>query len=140
MVYRSGIFSGGLILRGWCWISCMFMRVTLFMGHELKHMLLSCILKVNIYCEGCEHKVRKLLQKTDGVYSVNIDAASGKVLVAGNMDPAKLIKKLKRSGKHAELWGGQRGNMYNQNYPPVSLLPSLLESESMLEYKEGIHF
>ncbi|KAI9084363.1 hypothetical protein K1719_033705 [Acacia pycnantha] len=74
------------------------------------------------------------------VYSVNIDADSGKVLVAGNMDPAKLIKKLKRSGKHAELWGGQRGNMYNQNYPPVSLLPSLLESEAMLEYKEGIHF
>ncbi|XP_028770898.1 heavy metal-associated isoprenylated plant protein 34 [Neltuma alba] len=80
----------------------------------------SCLLKVNIHCEGCEHKVRKLLQKTDGVYSVNIDADSGKVLVAGNMDPAKLIKKLKRSGKHAELWGGQRGNMYNQNYPPIN--------------------
>ncbi|KAK4273493.1 hypothetical protein QN277_021878 [Acacia crassicarpa] len=85
----------------------------------------SCILKVNIHCEGCEHKVRKLLQKTDGVYSVNIDADSGKVLVAGNMDPAKLIKKLKRSGKHAELWGGQRGNMYNQNYPPVNQFNNL---------------
>ncbi|XP_027363309.1 heavy metal-associated isoprenylated plant protein 34 isoform X1 [Abrus precatorius] len=76
----------------------------------------NCLLKVNIHCDGCEQKVRKLLQKIDGVYSVNIDADQGKVLVSGHVDPAKLIKKLKRSGKHAELWGGQRGMMYNQNH------------------------
>ncbi|KAF7805137.1 heavy metal-associated isoprenylated plant protein 34-like [Senna tora] len=77
----------------------------------------SCILKVNIHCEGCEQKVKKLLHKVDGVYSVNVvDAESGRVLVAGNVDPAKLIKKLKGSGKHAEIWGGQRGvNVYHQN-------------------------
>ncbi|TKY52198.1 Heavy metal-associated isoprenylated plant protein 26 [Spatholobus suberectus] len=77
----------------------------------------NCILKVNIHCDGCEQKVKKILQKIEGVYSVNIDAERGKVMVSGHVDPAKLIKKLKRSGKHAELWGGQRGMMYNQNYP-----------------------
>ncbi|CAJ1976162.1 unnamed protein product [Sphenostylis stenocarpa] len=77
----------------------------------------NCLLKVNIHCDGCEQKVKKILQKIDGVYSVNIDAERGKVMVSGHVDPARLIKKLKRSGKHAEVWGGQRGMMYNQNYP-----------------------
>ncbi|TKY61471.1 Heavy metal-associated isoprenylated plant protein 26 [Spatholobus suberectus] len=77
----------------------------------------SCILKVNIHCDGCEQKVKKLLQKIDGVYSVRVDADQGKVLVAGDVDPAKIVKKLNRAGKHAEIWGGQKGMMYNQNYP-----------------------
>ncbi|CAL0320986.1 unnamed protein product [Lupinus luteus] len=74
----------------------------------------SCMLKVNIHCDGCEQKVKKLLQKIEGVYSVNIDAEQGKVMVSGHVDPAKLIKKLKSSGKHAEVWGGNRG--MNLNY------------------------
>ncbi|XP_027349558.1 heavy metal-associated isoprenylated plant protein 34-like [Abrus precatorius] len=77
----------------------------------------SCILKVNIHCDGCEQKVKKLLHKIDGVYSVSVDADKGKVVVVGDVDPAKLVKKLKRAGKHAEIWGGQKGIMNNQNYP-----------------------
>ncbi|KAE9611946.1 hypothetical protein Lal_00048931 [Lupinus albus] len=76
----------------------------------------SCMLKVNIHCDGCEQKVKKLLQKIEGVYKVSIDGEEGKVVVSGNVDPVKLIKKLKSSGKHAELWGGNRGMMFNQNY------------------------
>ncbi|CAL0316578.1 unnamed protein product [Lupinus luteus] len=76
----------------------------------------SCILKVNIHCDGCEQKVKKLLQKIEGVYKVSIDAEQGKVVVSGHVDPIKLIKKLKSSGKHAELWGGNRGMMFNQNF------------------------
>ncbi|CAJ1960898.1 unnamed protein product [Sphenostylis stenocarpa] len=78
---------------------------------------MTCVLKVNIDCDGCAQKVKKLLQKIDGVYSVKIDADEGKVVVAGDVDPAKLVKKLKMGGKHAEIWGGQKGMMYNQNYP-----------------------
>ncbi|RDX95385.1 Heavy metal-associated isoprenylated plant protein 33, partial [Mucuna pruriens] len=78
----------------------------------------SCVLKVNIHCDGCEQKVKKLLQKIDGVYSVKVDADEGTVVVTGDVDPAKVVKKLKRAGKHAEIWGGgQKGIMYNQNYP-----------------------
>lgn len=35
--------------------------------------------------------------------------------VTGEFDPAKLIKKLEKSGKHAEFWGPQKGSNYNQN-------------------------
>ena len=54
----------------------------------------------------------------EGVYSVRIDADEGKVVVAGDVDPAKLVKKLKRGGKHAEIWQNQKGEMmYNHKYP-----------------------
>ncbi|XP_047948570.1 heavy metal-associated isoprenylated plant protein 32-like isoform X1 [Salvia hispanica] len=69
----------------------------------------TCVLRVNIHCEGCMHKVKKKLQKVDGVYKVSIDAEQGKVMVSGNADPASLIEKLEKSGKHAELWGPQKG-------------------------------
>ncbi|GLT38313.1 hypothetical protein SLA2020_125700 [Shorea laevis] len=76
------------------------------------------VLKVNIQCqcEGCEQKVEKLLRKIDGVYSTSIDSERGKVTVTGNVDPAILIKKLEKSGKHAQLWGAQKGfqNLSNQ--------------------------
>ncbi|KAF3951566.1 hypothetical protein CMV_022803 [Castanea mollissima] len=75
----------------------------------------SCVLRVNIHCEGCKQKVKKLLQKIDGVYSTNIDAEQGRVTVKGVVDPVKLINKLEKSGKHAELWGPQKGSNYNQN-------------------------
>ncbi|XP_054795480.1 heavy metal-associated isoprenylated plant protein 32-like [Prosopis cineraria] len=74
----------------------------------------TCVLKVNIHCDGCQHKVKKLLQKIDGVYSVNIDAEQGKVVVAGNVDPSTLIKKLKSSGKRAEIWA-PKGMMFPTN-------------------------
>lgn len=65
-----------------------------------------CVLRVSIHCEGCKHKVQKQLQKIEGVYKVTIDVDQGKVAVTGNVDPATLISKLEKSGKHAELWGG----------------------------------
>nr|GMD80534.1 heavy metal-associated isoprenylated plant protein 33-like [Ipomoea batatas] len=70
----------------------------------------TCVLKVNIHCDGCKHKVKKILQKIEGVYKIGIDSESGKVTVSGNVDPATLIKKLTKHGKHAELWGAPKGN------------------------------
>ncbi|XP_020598444.1 heavy metal-associated isoprenylated plant protein 37-like [Phalaenopsis equestris] len=73
------------------------------------------VLKVNIHCDGCKHKVRKLLQKIEGVYTVNINVESQKVTVSGNVDSAALIRKLARSGKHAELCS-QKQNVQNQKH------------------------
>ncbi|KHN42381.1 hypothetical protein glysoja_020093 [Glycine soja] len=64
----------------------------------------TCVLKVNIHCDGCKQKVKKLLQRIEGVYQVQIDAEQQKVTVSGSVDSATLIKKLVRAGKHAELW------------------------------------
>ncbi|PSS10150.1 Heavy metal-associated isoprenylated plant protein [Actinidia chinensis var. chinensis] len=72
----------------------------------------TCALRVSIHCGGCKQKVRKLLQKIDGVNSTTVDVGQGKVIVTGNVDPAILIKKLVKSGKHAELWTSN--NLNNQ--------------------------
>ncbi|PKA65305.1 Heavy metal-associated isoprenylated plant protein 26 [Apostasia shenzhenica] len=77
------------------------------------------ILRVNIHCDGCKQKVKKLLQRIEGVYTVAIDAEQQKVIVSGNVDSATLIKKLARSGKHAELWnqkGSVSSNPQNQKH------------------------
>ncbi|XP_057960836.1 heavy metal-associated isoprenylated plant protein 37 [Malania oleifera] len=74
------------------------------------------VLKVSIHCDGCKQKVKKLLQRIEGVYTVNIDADQQKVTVSGNVDSATLIKKLVRTGKHAELWSQKSSQ--NQNQKP----------------------
>ncbi|MCD7456395.1 hypothetical protein HAX54_031627 [Datura stramonium] len=61
------------------------------------------ILKVQINCHGCMRKVKKLLKRIEGVYQVKMDVDEQVVVVSGNVDSATLIKKLNKSGKHAEL-------------------------------------
>ncbi|GAA0159435.1 hypothetical protein LIER_38869 [Lithospermum erythrorhizon] len=74
----------------------------------------TCVLRVNIDCDGCNHKVKKLLQRIEGVYQVSIDAEQQKVAVSGIVDPETLIKKLTRAGKPAEVWS-QKPPKQNQN-------------------------
>ncbi|KAI3783689.1 hypothetical protein L1987_42775 [Smallanthus sonchifolius] len=60
--------------------------------------------EVNIHCDGCKHKVKKILRKIEGVYFVDIDSEQQKVRVSGNVDSNTLINKLIKAGKYAELW------------------------------------
>lgn len=62
------------------------------------------VLKVSIHCEGCKRKVKKVLQSIEGVYTTAIDSQQQKVTVTGNIDAETLIKKLVKTGKHAEKW------------------------------------
>uniref|UniRef100_A0A7N0T1Z8 HMA domain-containing protein n=1 Tax=Kalanchoe fedtschenkoi TaxID=63787 RepID=A0A7N0T1Z8_KALFE len=62
------------------------------------------VLKVSIHCEGCKRKVKRILLAIEGVYMISIDAKQHKVTVTGNIEPETLIKKLVRTGKHAEMW------------------------------------
>jgi copper chaperone CopZ len=34
--------------------------------------LQTCVLKVNVHCEGCKHKVKKQLQKIEGLFLLSI--------------------------------------------------------------------
>ncbi|KAL0348680.1 UNVERIFIED_CONTAM: Heavy metal-associated isoprenylated plant protein 35 [Sesamum angustifolium] len=61
------------------------------------------VLKVSIHCQGCKRKVKKVLQSIEGVYTTSIDSQQQKVTVTGNIDAQTLIKKLVKTGKHAEL-------------------------------------
>lgn len=71
---------------------------------------------MSIHCDGCKQKVKKLLHKIDGVFTVTIDSEEVKVGVSGNVDPDMLVKKLIQSGKHAELLSPKgNGNKNNGN-------------------------
>ncbi|KAK1424808.1 hypothetical protein QVD17_20146 [Tagetes erecta] len=59
---------------------------------------------VNMDCHGCERKVRKALQNLDGVENIEIDMNMQKVTVTGWVDQEKVLKKVRRTGKKAELW------------------------------------
>ncbi|KAK8947024.1 hypothetical protein KSP39_PZI006870 [Platanthera zijinensis] len=63
----------------------------------------SWVLKVNIHCEGCKKKVKKVLQKVQGVYTVDIDSNQSRVTVTGDVDGESLVRKLLKYGKHSEL-------------------------------------
>ncbi|TQD75611.1 hypothetical protein C1H46_038851 [Malus baccata] len=63
------------------------------------------ILRVPMHCEGCKRKVKKVLQRTDGVYTTAIDSQQNKVTVIGNVGIQTLVKKLARkAGKQAQEW------------------------------------
>ncbi|KAD4982453.1 hypothetical protein E3N88_19124 [Mikania micrantha] len=59
---------------------------------------------VNMDCQGCERKVRKALENLDGVQKVDIEMNLQKVTVTGWVNPEKVLKKVRRTGKKAELW------------------------------------
>ncbi|XP_028196774.1 heavy metal-associated isoprenylated plant protein 37-like [Glycine soja] len=72
------------------------------------------VLKVRMNCQGCINKVRKVLQKVEGVCKVDINAEEQKAIVTGIVDPSTLVQKLVKFGKHAEIWkAGHNGHQDN---------------------------
>ncbi|KAK8960284.1 hypothetical protein KSP40_PGU001715 [Platanthera guangdongensis] len=61
-------------------------------------------LKVSIHCEGCKKKVKKVLQRVEGVGRIDIDSKQNKVTVTGSANGESLIQKLCKYGKQAEIW------------------------------------
>ncbi|KAL0378015.1 UNVERIFIED_CONTAM: Heavy metal-associated isoprenylated plant protein 37 [Sesamum radiatum] len=93
------------------------------------------VLKVHIHCEGCMQKVKKLLLKVQGVYEVKIDAEENKVIVSGNIDSTILIRKLVKSGKHAELWSPRQSNDWLKDEPQLNQRQSLIDSLDSGEFQ-----
>ncbi|CAL5031182.1 unnamed protein product [Urochloa decumbens] len=61
-------------------------------------------LKVYMHCDACERKVRRTINKVEGVETVDIDREENKVKVTGDFDPEKVVKKIKKkTGKKAEI-------------------------------------
>lgn len=60
-----------------------------------------------------------------GVDGTFIDAELGKVTVSGYVHPNVLIKKLVKSGKHAELWTAAKNNLYAVQNRPKNQLQDL---------------
>ncbi|KAL0714325.1 hypothetical protein Bca4012_021304 [Brassica carinata] len=63
------------------------------------------VLRVSLHCQcrGCEGKVKKHLSKMQGVTSFNIDFASKKVTVTGDITPLQVLGCLSKV-KNAQFW------------------------------------
>ncbi|XP_010279117.1 PREDICTED: heavy metal-associated isoprenylated plant protein 22-like [Nelumbo nucifera] len=61
-------------------------------------------IRVHMDCAGCESKIKKALQKIQGVDEVDIDIAMQKVTVTGWAEQKKVLKAVRKTGRRAELW------------------------------------
>jgi copper chaperone CopZ len=62
--------------------------------------IITVVMKLDMHCEGCGKKIKRLLKHHKGVEDVNIDYAANKLTVIGNVDPAavrdKVAERIKR--------------------------------------------
>ncbi|KAL8468235.1 hypothetical protein ACS0TY_031468 [Phlomoides rotata] len=61
-------------------------------------------MRVHMDCPGCETKIMKALSKLDGVDNIDIDMNLQKVTVTGWADQKKVLKRVRKTGRKAELW------------------------------------
>ncbi|GAA0146364.1 hypothetical protein LIER_06342 [Lithospermum erythrorhizon] len=74
-------------------------------------------IKVKMDCDGCERKVREAVKRMKGVKKVDIDRKQSKVTVNGNVEPNKVLRRIKRTGKtRAEFWPYVPYNLVSQPY------------------------
>eukprot|EP01018_Ginkgo_biloba_P037956 Gb_20916 [translate_table: standard] len=77
-------------------------------------------MKVRMDCGGCERKVRKAVSSMSGVESVDVNRKMQKVTVSGRVEPNKVLKKVKATGKHAEFWPYVPYNVVSHPYTSQS--------------------
>ncbi|XP_060212668.1 uncharacterized protein LOC132640199 isoform X1 [Lycium barbarum] len=70
----------------------------------MSHPFNTFALKLKVHCKDCGKKLEKQLLKFKGVHSVKIDQKLGKVVISGEVDPAKILSKFEKCGREAELW------------------------------------
>ncbi|CAL0325807.1 unnamed protein product [Lupinus luteus] len=105
-------------------------------------------LKVSIHCEGCRREVKKVLRSIDGVFTTTIDPQQQKVTVTGSVGVETLIRKLVKTGKHAEVWpenlsgknkaakkNEQRGEQSMENHAVANAESNLKKQEIKISNK-----
>lgn len=66
-------------------------------------------LKVDMCCEACVRKVRRVLFELSGVTSLNISVPTKKVTVTGDVKPEACLKAMAKIRKRSSLWGDAAG-------------------------------
>ncbi|KAI5070199.1 hypothetical protein GOP47_0014542 [Adiantum capillus-veneris] len=81
-------------------------------------------LRVHMDCPGCERTVRKALSRLSGIHNVEIDREQQKVTVMGFVDKDKVLNRVRRKGKLAELWPteAELSPVLDPGHQPDSLL------------------
>ncbi|XP_043701601.1 heavy metal-associated isoprenylated plant protein 21-like [Telopea speciosissima] len=75
-------------------------------------------IKVKMDCDGCERRVKHAVSSMKGVKSVDLSRKQSRVTVSGYVDPNKVLKRIKSTGKKAEFWPYVPYNLVS--YPYVS--------------------
>ncbi|EOA27101.1 hypothetical protein CARUB_v10023199mg [Capsella rubella] len=57
------------------------------------------VYKVDMHCEGCAKKIKRMVKHFDGVKDVTADTGGNKLTVVGKIDPVKLREKLEEKTK-----------------------------------------
>ncbi|KAM2384394.1 hypothetical protein ACFXTH_041836 [Malus domestica] len=55
----------------------------------------TAVLKLNLHCEGCIHKIRRIVTKTKGFTYMSIDKENELLMVTGSMNMKVLAESLK---------------------------------------------
>ncbi|KAJ9135806.1 hypothetical protein P3X46_032941 [Hevea brasiliensis] len=61
-------------------------------------------IKVKMDCDGCERRVRNSVSNMKGAKSVEVSRKESRVTVSGYVEPNKVLKKVRSTGKRAEFW------------------------------------
>ena len=57
------------------------------------------VYKVDMHCEGCAKKIKRMVKHFAGVKDVTVDMGGNKLMVVGKIDPMKLHEKLEERMK-----------------------------------------
>ncbi|XWS75540.1 hypothetical protein CRYUN_Cryun01aG0098800 [Craigia yunnanensis] len=61
-------------------------------------------IKVKMDCDGCERRVKKAVTTMKGVKTVEVNRKQSRIMVSGYIDPNRVLKRVKSTGKRAEFW------------------------------------
>lgn len=99
---------------------------------------MSCMMRVDVHCDGCKRQMMEVLQNLKGVYSVVLDAEQGTVRVIGKVNPTTILNVFDKYGKHGEVsslrfdgevmeqipysfYGDNPYNPHEVPYPPIPI-------------------
>ncbi|PHU19533.1 Heavy metal-associated isoprenylated plant protein 26 [Capsicum chinense] len=73
-------------------------------SNNIKKVKKTVEIKVKMDCDGCERRVKNSVKHMKGVKSVEVIRKQSKVIVNGYVDPNRVLKRIKSTGKRAEFW------------------------------------
>ncbi|XP_010558674.1 PREDICTED: heavy metal-associated isoprenylated plant protein 21 [Tarenaya hassleriana] len=75
-----------------------------YTGKRKRKPLQTVEIKVKMDCDGCERRIRNIVRRMKGVKTVEVNRKQSRLTVNGHVDPNKVLKRVKSTGKKAEFW------------------------------------
>ncbi|GMI99792.1 HEAVY METAL ASSOCIATED PROTEIN 15, heavy metal associated isoprenylated plant protein 20 [Hibiscus trionum] len=78
--------------------------ITVHSKRKKRKVMQTVEIKVKMDCDGCERRVKNAVSSMKGAKSVDVNRKQSRVTVTGYVEPNKVLKKVKSTGKRAEFW------------------------------------